>query len=77
MAGIREIANTAGVKVEDAKAVFQAVTALVEEGNVTIQGFGVFRIRTRAAKTGRNPQTGESVHIPERQVLTFKPSKVK
>ena len=43
---------------------------------VTINGFGVFKQTERAAKTGRNPGTGEVINIPAKTVLTFKQSKV-
>ena len=44
--------------------------------NVVITGFGTFRVSKRAARTGRNPQTGEEITITGRRVLTFKPSQV-
>ena len=40
-----------------------------------IVGFGHFRIRKKASRRGRNPQTGSSIEITARKVLTFKPSK--
>jgi nucleoid DNA-binding protein len=49
--------------------------ALIESGSVTITGFGKFEARTSAARTGRNPKTGETVDIPARTVVKFKPGK--
>lgn len=46
--------------------------ALAEGQEVKITNFGVFAVRTRAARPGRNPRTGESVPIPPRQVVTFR-----
>ena len=43
---------------------------------VKISGFGNFTIRDKAARTGRNPQTGESMKISARRVLSFKPSQI-
>lgn len=43
--------------------------------DVKIVGFGHFRIRKKASRRGRNPQTGDSIEITARKVLTFKPSK--
>jgi integration host factor subunit alpha len=43
--------------------------------DVKIVGFGHFRIRHKASRRGRNPQTGDSIEITARKVLTFKPSK--
>jgi len=48
----------------------------VAQGNlVNLQGFGKFEQKTRAARTGRNPRTGEAVEIAEKKVITFKPAK--
>lgn len=43
--------------------------------DVKVVGFGHFRIRKKASRRGRNPQTGSSIEITARKVLTFKPSK--
>ena len=45
---------------------------LKEEGKVTLVGFGTFSAKKRAARTGRNPQTGETVQIAARVVPNFK-----
>ena len=47
-------------------------TGLKDAGKVTLVGFGTFTAKARAAKTGRNPQTGEPVQIPARTVPGFK-----
>lgn len=55
-------------------AVFESVKeGISQEGNVIITGFGKFEKKTKKARIGRNPATGESIQIPEKQVLTFKP----
>ena len=45
-------------------------------GKIKISGFGNFVVREKRSRTGRNPQTGESIEISARRVLTFKPSQV-
>lgn len=50
--------------------------ALIEEGKLKLSGFGQFTVRDKAARPGRNPQTGERIIIARRRVLTFKPSQV-
>ena len=45
---------------------------LKKEGKVTLVGFGTFTAKKRAARTGRNPQTGEEVKIAARVVPNFK-----
>ncbi len=71
------VAEEAGLtKVDAAKAV-EAFIAGVEkglkkEGKVTITGFATFTAKKKAAKTGRNPRTGEPVKIPARVAVTVK-----
>ncbi len=48
--------------------------ALVAGENVKISSFGTFSIRSKNARVGRNPKTGEEVTIEPRRVLTFRPS---
>lgn len=49
--------------------------ALVAGQRIEIRGFGSFSVNQRPARMGRNPRSGESVAIPERRVLHFKPGK--
>ena len=57
-------------------AVFASVQkALVEDDKVQIIGFGTFEVRTRAARKGRNPQTGETIEIPASKNPVFKAGK--
>jgi len=52
------------------------VDALVRRGeHVTLSGFGAFSVTARAARTGRNPRTGEPIPIPASRKLSFKPGK--
>jgi integration host factor subunit alpha len=44
--------------------------------NLKISGFGNFEVRQKADRRGRNPQTGETITIEARRVLTFKPSSI-
>ena len=71
---------TAFTKKESAEIVervFDVVKATLEAGeNIKIAGFGNFEVKEKAARNGRNPQTGEIIEITPRKVLTFKPSQV-
>ena len=49
---------------------------LVEERRIELRNFGVFEIRTRAARKARNPKTGVSVKTKEKNVATFKAGKI-
>lgn len=48
------------------------VESLIAGNTVEFRNFGIFKIKTRKARLGRNPKTGESVEIPEKKVVTFK-----
>ncbi len=48
--------------------------SFVEGASVKIPGFGTFNVRKKAARRGRNPQTGDELTISPRRVLTFKAS---
>lgn len=49
--------------------------AVKGDGKVELRGFGSFRTRQRRARQGRNPQSGESVHVPPKRIPFFKPGK--
>ena len=57
----------------------EVINALINEINVNerlyVHGLGTFKHVVRAARTARNPKTGEIIQVPEKQVLTFKASK--
>jgi len=48
---------------------------LKKKGSVTLVGFGTFTVKKRAARTGRNPQTGKALKIPAKTVPVFRPGK--
>jgi hypothetical protein len=52
-----------------------AATLLADHGRIELRNFGVFECRERKARVGRNPKTGESVDVPAKFVVTFKPGK--
>ncbi len=57
-------------------AVIESVTqALKNDDQVVLVGFGTFSVKSRAARSGRNPQTGEAIEIPAAKLPTFKPGK--
>ena len=61
---------------ETVNAVFDTIADVIRDGDkVTISGFGTFFLTERAARTGRNPRTGEEVHIAARKVPRFIPGK--
>ena len=74
---IEALANETGLTKADAEKMFNATFNLVKDelvkGNkVSIAGFGTFKITKRAAREGRNPQTGETIHIAASKGVNFK-----
>lgn len=57
-------------------ALFETITAtLAKDEKIQLVGFGTFEVRDRAARTGRNPQTGEEIQIAASKVPAFKAGK--
>lgn len=56
--------------------VFDEMTRALAEGErVELRGFGAFSVKTRQARTGRNPRTGDTVEVAEKKVPFFKAGK--
>ena len=77
---VNAVAETAELSKKDAskavEAVFESIqAALADGGKVQLIGFGNFEVRERAARKGRNPQTGEEIDIAASKVPAFKPGK--
>jgi integration host factor beta subunit len=76
-----EVASKLGVTQNEVadivQTMFDTITETLVEGNrIEIRNFGVFEVKARDARVGRNPRTGEEVPIPEKRVASFKPGKV-
>ena len=74
---IAAVAAKADLSKKDAEAAVKAVIASVSEAladgdKVALVGFGTFEVKTRAARTGKNPRTGEAIEIPAAKVPSFK-----
>lgn len=77
---IATMAETSGVSKKDTEQVLNAFIATVQktlkqDGKVQIPGFGSFEVRERAARSGRNPLTGEAIEIAAAKVPAFKAGK--
>ncbi|WP_151721683.1 HU family DNA-binding protein, partial [Acinetobacter ursingii] len=77
---IQHIATSAGltkIQAADALQGFEAavINTLANGGEVALVGFGTFKVSDRAARTGRNPKTGEALEIAASKVPTFKAGK--
>lgn len=77
---VNAVAESSDLSKKDAgkavDAVFQTVQDTLKSGEkVQIIGFGNFEVRDRAARKGRNPQTGEEIQIPASKVPAFRAGK--
>ena len=74
------VANSLGMTQSDVAKViegtFEAISRALADGERwELRDFGVFEVKTRASRIGRNPRTGDQVPVPERRVVTFRPGK--
>lgn len=77
---VEKIASQAGLTKADAERAVNAFVNVVTSGlkagdDITLVGFGTFSTGERAARQGRNPQTGETISIAAKKVVKFKPGK--
>ena len=77
---IEVVAQKADLKKKDAEAAVNAVFTAFEDAlaageKVQLIGFGTLEVKTKAARTGRNPATGEAIQIPESKTVKFSAGK--
>ena len=76
-----KIADETGIKQIIVKEVVQKtidamIEALSKGETLELRNFGIFKVKERKARIGRNPRTGETVPVPPKKVVTFKPGLV-
>lgn len=74
---IMKISEDTGLKQVDVKEVVQRtfdiiIESLERNDKVELRNFGIFKVKTRKGRMGRNPRTGASVSIPDKKVVSFK-----
>ena len=72
------ISEETGLSQVDVKRVLQRafahiIESLKEGKTIELRNFGVFKVKQRAPRRGRNPKTGQEVPVPSRRVVVFKP----
>ena len=77
---VAAVAEKSGLTKKDAErvvnATFETITAQLQKGEkVQISGFGIFEVKAREARVGRNPRTKEAIEIPASKAPAFKASK--
>ncbi len=71
-----QLGTTKAASEEIVGVVLQAIQdGLVADGMVSLAGFGTWEVRVRAARMGRNPQTGEAMHIRSSRTVAFRPAR--
>lgn len=77
---IEELSDKTGFTKSDTQkflnAYIESIQKALRQGNeVQLVGFGTFKVTSRKARTGRNPQTGKELKIPAKNVPSFRPGK--
>jgi len=77
---VRSISDKTGLTQLQIKEIVQLtfegiIDTLLTEGRVELRNFGVFQVKSRKARTARNPRTGRKVAVPEKFVVSFKAGK--
>ena len=75
---VLKIASETGIKQIEVKRVVQAALDKITEylaggQTVELRNFGIFKIKSRRGRLGRNPRTGQEVPVPPKKVVVFKP----
>ncbi|MDP8233659.1 MAG: HU family DNA-binding protein [Candidatus Saelkia tenebricola] len=75
---VNVVVSKTGYKQTEVKKIVQLTLnaisdTLVNGKNIELRNFGVFKVKTRKPRQGRNPKTGEAVPVPQRRVVVFKP----
>ena len=76
---VENICEKVGYSKKEVAKIVETVFDMIKEtlqrdDRILVSGFGNFVIRNKRARRGRNPQTGDSIEITPRRILTFKPS---
>lgn len=77
---VRDIAESLDLTQASVRGVFEQLAQIVQDslendGELTLPGIGKLKVSERAARTGRNPQTGKSIEIVAKKVVRFVPAK--
>lgn len=77
---VNAIVDKSGVAKKDVKSVMDAynevaIKTLKKEKKVKLPGLGIFNVKHRKARQGRNPMTGETIQIPAKKVVKFRVAK--
>ena len=75
---VMRVSNETNLTQQDVKKIVQKALDIILESlergdTVELRNFGVFKVKIRRGRVGRNPRTGQEVAVPEKKVVVFKP----
>jgi DNA-binding protein HU-beta/integration host factor subunit beta len=75
---IKEVAARTGLDIptvkDNVEAIFDSMCdGLGRDGNIEIRNFGIFKVKSIPPRTARNPKTGETIKVPAKKLIHFKP----
>jgi DNA-binding protein HU-beta/integration host factor subunit beta len=78
---IKEVANRTGLDILTVKDNIQSMfdvmcEGLARDGNIEIRNFGIFKVKAIPPRTARNPKTGETIEVPAKNLIHFKPGQL-
>lgn len=78
--GVKEISDQAKLAKKEASQALDAIVQVIEESlsqgeDISLVGFGSFKVSKREERNGRHPRTGDPITIPARKVVKFSPGK--
>ena len=77
---LKQLATDTGLRKKEVENVLQALRTTIQktmkkEGKIKLEGLGVFQLKDRKARIGRNPATGQEIKIPAKKVVKFRVAK--
>lgn len=78
---VKEVASRTGLDINTVKdnvhAMFEVMSeGLGRDGNIEIRNFGIFKVKDIPKRTARNPKTGETIEVPAKRLIHFKPGQL-
>lgn len=78
---VKEVAARTGLDIQTVKDNIQIMfetmcEGLGADGNIEIRNFGIFKVKSIPARTARNPKTGETIEVPAKKLIHFKPGQL-
>lgn len=78
---VKEVAARTGLDIQTVKDNIQSMfdimcEGLGRDGNIEIRNFGIFKVKSIPARTARNPKTGETIQVPAKRLIHFKPGQL-